>query len=249
MKIALCLSGQPRQISSNIEQLKKNLIIPSGIEDIFVHTWFDKNFVGCRFSTAQPHQSNIVGIWEHNTIDLIESLNPKKLIIEPPNEFSQFSHLESHPTAIQTQIASMMYSVYRANALKSEYEYENGFKYDLVIKTRFDILFSQSYNIANYLDIDWKNKIHASHRHQHMRRDHSNITTDGRTYYSVSDIFVYGSSDNMNKYCSVYPDFEKIYNFIKPYQYSEQYYGYQIRGGMWNLEISEQNIDETILRA
>lgn len=38
---------------------------------------------------------------------------------------------------------SMLYSIMMANELKRRYEIENNFRYDLVIKTRFDLIFHQ----------------------------------------------------------------------------------------------------------
>ena len=46
MKIALCLTGQPRGIAINTPHLLKFLVEPSNIQDIFVHSWFDKSSVG-----------------------------------------------------------------------------------------------------------------------------------------------------------------------------------------------------------
>jgi len=46
IKIALCLSGQPRFFERGYEFIKKNIIDPNDNVDIFTHLWFDKSDVG-----------------------------------------------------------------------------------------------------------------------------------------------------------------------------------------------------------
>ena len=40
MKVALCISGQPRGLETSLEHVIKNVIEPNNIEDIFIHTWY-----------------------------------------------------------------------------------------------------------------------------------------------------------------------------------------------------------------
>ena len=40
MKVALCLSGQPRVIEGGYQKLKSALLDYNDV-DVFVHTWFD----------------------------------------------------------------------------------------------------------------------------------------------------------------------------------------------------------------
>lgn len=242
MRIALCISGQPRMLSANIPILLNGLVNPSNITDIFIHTWYDPSLVGKEFESAQPGQSNKLGIWAQDTIPLLESLRPKKLMIEKPKSFEEFNHLENLPSAIQTHLASNVYSVYKANILKSEYECSNGFKYDIVIKTRIDCVYHRAYNILEYLDQDWEKVIHVPYMHQHMRVEDEYPISKGGVYSSLSDTFAYGTSDNIDKFCSIYPNFEEIYKAIVPYQYGECYFGYQVRHN-YNIGISMQPIE------
>lgn len=227
MRIALCISGQPRSLKTNIPNLLSGLVIPSNITDIFIHTWFDESVVGHRFGSAQPGNSGLLGAYEADTIELLQTLSPKKLLVEAPRNFEEFSHLENLNSAIQCHLASNTYSVYKANELKTEYETENNFKYDLVIRARIDCKYNQPYNIINYLDTNWKNVLHVPHQHQHMRQTHHYPTVDGNGYLALSDTFAYGTSDIMDKFCSVFNDFESIHHKIKPFQYGECYFGYQ----------------------
>jgi hypothetical protein len=227
MRIALCLSGQPRGLPTNLPYLLEGLIKPSGITDIFIHSWFDESLIGKPFSSAQPHQTGNLGTWLPDTVELLEYLRPKKLLVEKPKEFEHLSHLENLPSAIQTQLASMFYSIYMANKLKSDYENENGFKYDLVIRTRPDCLYYKQHNITDHLADDWKNVLHVPHMYQYEREYKYYPVVGGGEYQALSDTFAYGSSEIIDKFCSVYPNFEEIYNKIRPIQYGEAYCGYQ----------------------
>ena len=42
MKIALCLSGQPRVVDVGYHKLKQSILHNDNV-DVFIHTWFDPN--------------------------------------------------------------------------------------------------------------------------------------------------------------------------------------------------------------
>lgn len=247
MKIALCISGQPRGLEKNIPHLLKGLVNPSNISDIFIHTWFDESVTGTPFQTAQPGQFGQLGVWVTDTIEQLQTLKPKKLLAEKPNEFTQYSNLDGPVSAVQSQLASNTYSVYTANKLKSEYEAEHGFTYDLVIKARVDCKYEKPYNIVEYLDNDWQNVLHVPHIYQNMRIGDAYPIRSGGSYSSLSDTFAYGSSKVMDAFASVYPNFEKIYDAIYPYPYGECYFGYQVTYSH-NINISMQHINYTLVR-
>lgn len=248
MKIALCISGQPRGLENNIPHLLEGIIKPSNISDIFIHTWFDQSVIGTPFQTAQPGQFGQLGVWAADTIEQLQTLKPKKLLAEKPNEFSQYSKLTGPVSAVQSQLASNTYSVHAANKLKSEYEAEHGFTYDLVIRARVDCKYEKQYNIVEYLDNNWQNVLHVPYMHQHMRIGDSYPISSGGSYSSLSDTFAYGSSKVMDAFASVYTDFEEIYNAIYPYAYGECYFGYQVTHAH-KIGISMQHINYTLVRA
>jgi hypothetical protein len=229
MRIALCIAGQPRGLNKNIRYLLDGLIIPSQITDIFIHTWFDESMIGKTFQSAQPAQSGNLGYWDTNTIELLNSLNPKKILVEKPKDFEEFSHLENLPSAIQTHLASNAYSIYMANKLKCEYETEHNFKYDIVIRTRIDCRYNLPHNILDFIDENLENSLYVPEKYQHMRVFDSYRTITGETYGSLSDTFAYGSSNIIDIFSSVYTNFEYIHSQIKPYQYGECFFGYKMR--------------------
>lgn len=157
MKIALCFSGQPRFISECAEYFKKNVIAEYDV-DVFAHLWFDEDLQN------KPYKYGGSGEWVNqripsNAIEKFEEIyKPKKLIVEKSKRFLD-SNLSNNylPTqkrykqgSIQNSdepnfeirdvnnIISYYYSLMKVCALKKEYEYDNDFKYDYVIKTRTD---------------------------------------------------------------------------------------------------------------
>lgn len=230
MKIALCISGYPKGLYGGIKMLKENLIEPSNIIDVFVHLWYHSSLDGTPFNSSQPHQDKKIGTWQPNSDTYVrEALNPKRMLVEYPEDMSRFSHLKDVPNqAIQKGLASMFCSVTKANNLKKEYENENGFKYDIVIRSRIDHIYHKKINVAELIDENIDNCIYMPYNHQYMRDGWHFKTNSGIDYISTAETFLFGNSENMDKACSVFPNFENIYNDIYPLNYAEQYIGYQI---------------------
>ncbi len=247
MKIAICLSGQPRFIEKGIESFKKNIPNIENI-DIFIHTWYDEKNKNTQFDSSQPHLNFKLGKQSENTLDLFNSLCPKKIKLEQPKSFEELSHLLDLPTAKQTKLASMFYSLYQANQLKKNHEEENNFIYDFVIKTRIDIQYNQKVDILKISKYINKDHIFVSKKYQECRMNDSYPTKSGFIYSSLSDTWLMASSKNMDKCCDVYPNFEKIYNDIYPFAYAEAYLGYLTRG-IYKMNISNIDLDYVLIRS
>jgi len=113
MRAALCLSGQPRDLREGIQSIKDNIIScnKSLNLDIFCHYWFDERLIGQPFDSAQSLQDKKLGVWDANTIDIIESLNPKDSYYETPKEFKEYEGLTLTADAIQPRLKSLFYSM------------------------------------------------------------------------------------------------------------------------------------------
>ena len=120
MKIALCLSGQPRCVKEGYEYYKKNLLDHYDV-DVFCHVW----------DTAGA---------EH-----IAAYKPVTLMIEKPptNDLSKYTRVpppqpnwKVKDPALSTW--AQFYSLNKANTLKIKYEREFGRNFDWVIRSRFD---------------------------------------------------------------------------------------------------------------
>jgi len=191
LRIAICFSGQLRTWYnctngwlSLIEKISTTL---NAEVDIFCHTW-DYN------GNPQRIRSGII---EHNrinndNIDLgnfkiseeeIENfkkiMNPISFKIEgeesninKENEtFKKFERINQNGKPIIHWSSAQYYSLMMSSFLKKKYEIENGFKYDICFKMRYDLFFdnhqinyfisqSEDLNIPKYNTI---NSCHCSH--------------------------------------------------------------------------------------
>lgn len=164
--------------------------------DIFISTWDNRG-------KSQHHNDAELD----NTINEYDVLNVYKNVkdieienfdnwIKDQNE--ELIHLWNSykvdgflkPTSIP-----QFYKINRANYLKSVYEKENNFIYDVVIRYRPDLIMVDKFNV-NVSNID--NTI-------------VNINTQKYHWPNrIYDIFFYSNSKNMNKICEVWPNFINV---------------------------------------
>jgi hypothetical protein len=156
MKVALCLSGQPRKALETYPYIYNNIILPNNA-DVFIHMNYDKD----TSYIEKTHMDSGTCYYEKD-IDkkIIELYKPKGVLIECPRNFQKpnlnvpekrienvmkmnadknFSREDAKKHIIK-QFISMFYSIYKSNELKEIYATENGIVYDYVIRIRFDFL-------------------------------------------------------------------------------------------------------------
>ncbi len=130
MKVALCISGQPRLVKTGFLTHQK-FILDKYDTDVFIHTWYDEN---------KDKLNECGGEYEMNQTVIDDVLNlykPVKVIVENQRtDLTEITHNHAGPP-IFPQV-SMFYSMMKSNDLKTEHEKENNFKYDVVIRSRFD---------------------------------------------------------------------------------------------------------------
>ena len=117
MKIALCLSGQPRSFEKGYEYHKKNLLDHYDV-DVFIHSW----------------------MYSEELLDKIEDLyKPKDMDYELPLSKIYFKrYFVGNPQYPAHNTGQMFYSVFRANQILSKYSQTFNQDYDVVIRSRFD---------------------------------------------------------------------------------------------------------------
>jgi len=176
MRTALLLSGTFRNGIECSESIKSNLINLYNT-DVFI-----------------DYTYNPYGLQECDYNQLVDTYNPTSIVYEPSSdEFSDLLKIyenkvptfNKYPEVNEWSLFAMWYKLKRVNDLKSKYEIENGFKYDIVIKARFDIKILEPINL-----IQRDNTIHIP------------IGWDHRGGYN--DIFAYGDSKSMDYYCSLF---------------------------------------------
>tara|TARA_R110000796_G_scaffold85872_1_gene186081 strand:+ start:1038 stop:1706 length:669 start_codon:yes stop_codon:yes gene_type:complete len=112
MKIALCFYGEARHVVLCYDKIYENLIKNNDV-DVFIHTWRNKDFS-----------------------DALEIYNPISFHVSSP---MTFNFKKKHPVNYYNCLPQA-YSISSVRKLKMDYELENNFKYDIVIKTRFDLM-------------------------------------------------------------------------------------------------------------
>ena len=203
MKVALCLSGQPRVVDIGYQKLSQAILQHNDV-DVFIHTWFDpKNKIT---QTVIPGR-------ESHTLDslAIEKLQryyqPKKILVEKPKSWKRsygfpdkcFTNawtwalevqggLDVAKEYINNTTHSMFYSMMMANLIKEQYSAETGVEYDLVIRNRIDYSPHVVLNL-NDISIDDDTLVY-----QDLNQP------DGM----ISDWFGMGTTNTMNVFCGVY---------------------------------------------
>ena len=134
MKIAVCMSGQLRQWEIAKEN-QKWFWETSGVEiDYFIHTW---DYSGDREGVSQPYITRDVSRKEFDK--LVDWYKPKGCMFDDRKQ--DFFYANDH-------WSSLFYSMAHSMMLKRQYEIDNDFEYDLVIKTRPDVVFDPRYHFS-----------------------------------------------------------------------------------------------------
>jgi hypothetical protein len=123
MRKAISFSGQSRFVVEGLETLRRNLVDFNNY-DIFIHTWEGPLNKDCYL------------------------YEPKAILVEPQKEVVPPEVQECSPAAFIH--FSMFYSIKDSLRLLAEYELANNFKYDVVIRTRFDIGLESRLDPASY---------------------------------------------------------------------------------------------------
>lgn len=200
MRVALCLSGGCFGLRESYEGFKKFWIEPFET-DVFIHTYD-------HLTTRR---------WEIpcdpvDFSDMASFYKPVKMVVQnwkkmkPIFDIHKYDGKKHSSTHIPSTL-SMFYNIFKCNQLKSEYEQMMGFKYDLVIRSRFDLVFS-AVNNTPYLDRD-ESKVYIPWR------DGSGNFSGDKTpflYGGLVDQFAIGTSSVMDKYSDVYPNVDTMIN-------------------------------------
>ena len=135
MKIAVCFSGQIRtgvEASENIKRYLGNLY---PFCDFFIHTW-DIDLIK---NTTKISKVDL------DRIEKIRSIyNPKAMNIEIYDDVNAKEKFNTISNSVNTQL---FYTFMKSVELKKQYENENNFEYDYVLKLRLDLIFSSHRNL------------------------------------------------------------------------------------------------------
>jgi len=184
MKIALCLSGQPRGLKKAYEYVNKSLLSQYDV-DVFAHTWI----------IDDPVKIDVC----HELITFIdENYQPKmrraELERSPDHTYKYHRILNARHPAHFTH--SFYYSLYTANELRILYEQQHGVVYDWVVRSRFDL----ALNFIIPFETLESDKLYVPDDRMVPERDFCN------------DQFAYGAPDVINRYSETYRHIDEYYS-------------------------------------
>jgi hypothetical protein len=184
MRIAVCISGQPRTWKTAKENILKYFDIGSQV-DFFIHTWDTNQF---RYMNEtewinRPNQKAPPNEKE----EIIQAFNPKGIEME---EYKS----ENFVSLWSTLLYSFMKSVH----MKRKYEIENDFRYDIVVKARFDLNFA----LGGFCNFGLSNDKFFAHPVQVLTGFSTMVILSKfpseYNYNCFDDVFFYGNSMTMD---------------------------------------------------
>lgn len=175
MRVALCLSGQIRSFNHVQQSLRDFLITPYNC-DVFCHFWhkYDGSSYQNFYNYDDP--TDYGSFKDYKLYDIFDFLKPTSIRFDFPS--------------ISENAKSMLRSIAKSNDLKKEHEKINNFKYDLVVRARWDLLYTEKINL-----------------HECKNNEIYLIDRPGGCG-GVNDWFAYGTSETMDEYANVYYAFE-----------------------------------------
>lgn len=187
MKTCLLLSGQLRNAKKSYPLIKKNLIDVYDA-DVFISTWSDSHKIGKSVLAGGSSSDD-------STIDeIIQMYNPISVEVDKYEDslVHKFEKMfqpykinapyETKPLAV----FMMWYKTWKVNQLRLVYQKINEFKYDTIIKSRFD------------LDCDSEIQI------IHPQSNEIHIPKGWDWKMGYNDLFAIGNNEVMNYYCDMF---------------------------------------------
>lgn len=219
MKVAVCISGQPRCALEAFPYIKKFILEPNNA-DVFIHMHFDKNALYMDKSHADNGRCMLDPDID---VRVLQMYNPARYLVESPRNFSHPNlkcpenrvrrsiemnkhrgwTVDQHVQYTIKQMSSMYYSIYKCNELKELYANENGIVYDYVIRLRFDSFPNAPLTCSQYDP----NFIYYQE--------------NGQKDDLISDWINFGSNSIMNVYASMYLNIEYL-NTFRYYKQSDR---------------------------
>jgi hypothetical protein len=154
MKVAICLSGEPRNFHYIWPDLSQKINLSQA--DIFIHTWFSSNDE----CNLPEHKERAVFDYQNYlekipSTEYVNILSPKNFLVENYYSSDPYLRFKSYtlPSTI-TRMYSMFYGIQASCSLPKKEEY------DFVIRMRPDIFLEEKLNwveISEYLTLNPKN--------------------------------------------------------------------------------------------
>jgi hypothetical protein len=214
MKTAFCVSGELRSIDKTYSLLKEKLMSRFSDYDIFYHTWKDD---------PDLHKIGIIENDEHTKSVVVED---RVTLIEKP------IYKKNKRSEVFVQgLLRQLYCLKQCNSLKCDFEKENNFKYDIVVRLRPDIL------IVNHSCLERNAETWDTSRYVY--------TTDHDSHHGYNDRFYFSNSENMD-FLSNRLDLLDFYMNIGGVFHYETFFKFCIH--YKELQVSYSNMEFALLR-
>lgn len=240
MKVALCLSGQPKLYDKGYPFLKKYLIDEYNIEDVFVHFWWNDKTgsigtpppwqpgVGDEIIQNKNHYSNIQELYNPVLMTYDTPMVNQIKVTDKERELKPegggqacelwFNHSKRTREYLYNHYRSMFKSQYIVNQLKREHERQQGFKYDLVVRTRFDIELHPTKMTKDVMvpEEGWKTKGGFAPSIQQMKdceteKDAWSRVLSEKVYTIYDNLFIYKSTTHDEIMDELWDNFDEIF--------------------------------------
>lgn len=200
-------------MEKGLDELRKHVIDPNKIEDIFIHQWFSDSLIGTKFQSSQTTNNGKWGSYRKDTVQLLSELNPKKMLIEPPIDYPHLSHTVGDISSDHQRLAGCFESMKKSVLLA-------GMEYDVIVRTRIDVHYDDSVFIRNVTP----NAVYVCGKYQ-PEAWIQKIGKKGMMYSLLTDFFMWGNPDTMNKMGMVFDHLEEL-NTLTASPHGEHYSGY-----------------------
>lgn len=191
-RIAFCFSWQARTFDLTYKYFKKNLF------DVAKEQWYEYD-IFC--AIEDDNDADKINIMNPTIIERINSKIIENDIFYKYWEFiknnfnKKYYFYQTHKYSIINWL-HQFYKIHRANYIKNKYSNEKWFKYDMVVKLRYDIIFL---NKINFIDL-FKDINNAIILNKIPNLDNF-----------IYDHFAFWNTENMNIYTNMFTDFENIF--------------------------------------
>lgn len=205
MRVALCLSGQPRSFDGCFPRLKEFVLDPLKC-DVFFHFW-------------ESHSDELGNTWKEKVnrdwpplvgdrLEYIKSqLKPKDFLVDTQRLF-QIDRFEPRQGTggIQYSVPNMLsmyYSIWQCNLLCRRYASDNNIVYDRVIRARTDLMFREPIPEPALHDPD----LVIPSRYDDVVHSVKDEVDNG----ILNDQCAIGDMETMNKYSATYLMLEQLF--------------------------------------
>ena len=137
MRIALCLSGQLRNVKSGFRFINENIIQNYDV-DTYVHTYWNQSQVNKSFTPFHNEPQNTTALQ-----DVLDLYKPRIMTSEPPKQFDlktyQANQFEG-PYRVYASLSmfSSIYNCYKTIINLKDYDFIVRCRFDLGIMTKID---------------------------------------------------------------------------------------------------------------